>query len=359
MTLEEARFITKSYFEFYTDHATTNVGTSKKLLSRHSSCPTSGQFAEYLKQQSLHGDTEITTRVKDLFPSWHLQIKIGINLALYGYGSKKSLLDEFLPMLSDYHVFRAKAYQKDFTFNGLLQSILENVYKVSSLHRRTKELSNEVCLGMDNEQQKILLVIEMADAPKIQRLEIWRTLERLSSVGIRLLLTFEHINAYLLNDWYGLRLAWHNATTLMPYGEELLHLLSNTMGSRKCNDETRLRGSKFALSNLTPTGRAVFAVLAEYQLVQMGTDTTQNMDEDEDKVIADEQACSMRLILWYQTCQDRFIVSNELSFRHQLTELLDHDLVKSVDDLGQHGTDFFVPFDRHQVEILIEIARNS
>lgn len=374
MRLESTRFIAESYFDFYNEHGT-STATSKKLFSKLPGRPSSNsQLAALLSRPPTvlpeHEDAikKVHKTISEhLFPQWLLQLDANTNLALYGYGSKTEILKDFISAatLDGRHVFRLQCFKKEDSFTSLLQTVVQilgsSKHVTQATVRRLPELAS-IILALP---QQILLVIEMADAPSMRNAETCKTLAMLAcSDHIRLILTFEHMNSLLLTSerhWSTMNLAWHDCTTLRPYSEELTTLLTDRRST--VDEATRWQGAQFVLASLTKTGRSVFKVLAEHQL---GADSCQppsptstrrkspesegDSDEDDDHEVT---ANGMSVVGWYQRCQEQFLVSNEIAFRTQLTEFVDHELVRSVDDAGQNGSEFFIPFSKSQIESLL------
>lgn len=372
--MEASRFIAESYFDFITDCAVTNnVGTSKKLFSKYPGRPSPSQLASFLHQRPQLSEKMVKLQMdmeKHLFPQWQLQLETGLNLALYGYGSKTLLLDAFTAhFMTGYHVFRYRAYSKGETFGDLLKSIVRTLaFDGQQPLQKVKDLLQQV-LRLD---VPILIVIEMADAPGMRSAELFRTLTRLiERDNIHLLLTFEHLNSLLLAEeavWEALRLIWHDATTMVPYSLELSTVVS--LNGTSSEADSKWQGAKFVLASLTKTARDVFRVIALHQLNQdllspssqarrpaadpNGADSGDDDDDDDEEDGHVPKGIS--LVAWYQQCQEQFLVSNEIAFRTQLTEFLDHELVRSVDDLGQNGTEFYIPFDSSQIQQLSQLC---
>lgn len=373
MRLESARFIAESYFEFYNEHGA-SVATSKKLFSKLPGRPNNPQLASLLNSPPVlapEHDRAVrqihATIFQHLVPQWLLQLEAGSNLALYGYGSKATLLDDFVVagVQDGWFVFRLRCYKREDSFIRLLQTIIQELggptRAAAATSRRLSELTDTVCAL----SHRMVLVIEMADAPSMRNGETYRALAALAAGAdnIRLVLTFEHMNSLLLaNDkrWSSLSLAWHDATTLRPYTEELSILLMLDQKSMMMDGETRREGARFVLASLTKTGRSVFRVLAEHQLgggSSVSAPPLRRIPDSEDELEEEDYespgAKGMSVVAWYQKCQEQFLVSNEIAFRTQLTELVDHELIRAVDDSGQNGSEFFIPFERAHIEALL------
>jgi origin recognition complex subunit 2 len=365
MRLETARFIAESYFDFQGENTTLGVGTSKRLFSKHPHKPSANALTStLLTAPEVNNETsELHARIsKELFPQWRLQMEAGCNLALIGYGSKTKLLDDFIAFLDTWHVFRLRAYSKNASLLSLLNVIIDQLFEGGEGKGR-RRLVDAATFIKNHCQSSLVLVIEMADAPCMRMAEVWRSLVILAeSPNIRIIATFEHVNSLILNSsqlWPRMNFIWHDATTMRPYSAELATVLM-TRGPGGDID-SKWKGAQFVLSSLTLTGRAVYRVLAEYQLQSSNTLTRQNMDSDDDEGEEDEisEVVGLSLVAWYQQCQEQFIVSNEIAFRTQLTEFLDHELVKSVDGSGHNGSEFYIPFDRSQIEALFNICKSN
>lgn len=399
-----------------------SIGTSKKLFSKYPGRPSASQLASALLQAPTslrdpltaaeNGAGGVKSRAAliatdDMFRTklmsqWRMQLMAGSNLALYGYGSKALLLSLFIQEHAQpWHVFRMRGYERGASLADLLTAALQ-VFdpapgRTSSSGRRLGELSRRL---VQMAKEPVLLVIEMADAPALRSPEVWKCLGRLASSSpglIRLLLTFEHVNCLLLAEgpaWARLNLIWHDATTLLPYSAELAPLLAGGVGA--ADEESRWRGAHFVLSSLTKTARAVFRVLAEHQLrldkgsnsnnddspMQLDAgddendhtivsdrddddDDDDNDDDDEDEGGGNEEERrgsrikgGLSVVAWYQKCQEQFLVSNEIAFRTQLTEFVDHELVRAVDEAaGQNGTEFYISLSAAHIQKLLDICK--
>lgn len=396
MKLEASRFIAASYFDFCTEGAKNgSIGTSKKLFSKYPGRPSASQLAAAILQAPVRGAADeaggegprIAPITADaifrthLMPQWRLQLMGGSNLALYGYGSKTHLLSAFIQGYAQpWHVFRMRGYERGASLVDLLATALQVFDPASGRSgRRLGELSQRLVQAV---KEPVLLVIEMADAPSLRSPEVWKCLGYLASSApglIRLLLTFEHVNCLLLAEgltWARLSLLWHDATTLLPYSAELGPLLAG--GVSAADEKNRWRGAHFVLSSLTRTARAVFRVLAEHQLQvakegvsqedtcsPMQVDPDDDDDDDYDDEVDDKEEGrgdggkgGLSVVAWYQKCQEQFLVSNEIAFRTQLTEFVDHELARAVDEAaGQNGTEFYIPLSAAHIQKLLDICK--
>lgn len=361
MRLERSRFIAESYFQFHSDNLTNNVGTSKKLFSKHPCKPSVTKLASYLDKQPKTAQDSQISRLKDwiertLFPQWYLQIMTGFSLGLYGYGSKTDIINRFVKVhFPNWHLFVMPAYEKDSLYIELLLSIASNALGIERPSKRINEATEQITASLEEWTGNIMIVIEMADAPCMRNAEIWKSLAQLSKCSnLRFIYTFEHVNVLLMNNdniWTCLRICWTSCTTMEPYSTELESLSFSRKGG--VDSESRWTGAQFVLKSLTGTARNVYRILAEHQLSQ-GTKTMNDSDGEEDDET--EQRC-LSAVSWYQRCQEQFIVSNELAFRTQLTEFVDHELVRSTDGFGQNGNEFYIPFERAQIETLLDICK--
>lgn len=104
--------------------------------------------------------------------------------------------------------------------------------------------------------------------------------------------------------------SWWDCTTMLPYTDETAFensLLVQNSG------ELALSSMRSVFSSLTTNSRGIYMLIVKYQLKNKGNATYQGMPFKD----------------LYWSCREAFLVSSDLALRAQLTEFLDHKLVKS------------------------------
>lgn len=370
MKLEGERHIAQNYFHSREQNRC-NSSTSSTLLSgkvsKGSSWTTRGIHAGRLQEQlsflSESSNTmELTSCEKLLlermFVEWRMQLDLGFNLVLYGLGSKSRLIESFVEddCMADVHVLHWSNYDSSTGTISELWSAIERVCLVNSDQSSLMD-------GQHLAGRSVLVIIEGADHFIMHSDQIWQRLagihaqfqkgKSLHDVSVQFMFTVEHNNALMLPAAFGkLSLLWHDATTMRAYRPiELAHILLNAVtdddeeeedeeefdededvqmdqnqtgnvnneGRRTIKSSSRrLQGAQAVLASLPPGGRSVFAVLARH---------VQSLLSDHTSV----RSIRLSYMEWYQKCQDEFCVSTEAGFRTQLTELLDHHVVRQCE----------------------------
>ena len=131
--------------------------------------------------------------------------------------------------------------------------------------------------------------------------------------GCHIVASIDHINAPFLwdqNKCFRFRWLWYEAATFMPYESENAYensLLVQQSGA------LALSSILHVMHSLTPNGRKVFLLLANYQLDQCGNSAFIGMSFQQ----------------LYQECREAFLVNSDLTLQAQLVEFRDHRLIRA------------------------------
>ncbi|XP_065853237.1 origin of replication complex subunit 2 isoform X2 [Euphorbia lathyris] len=221
---------------------------------------------------------------KKLHPRWVFELMCGFGLLMYGFGSKKALIEDFASTaLTEYPVL---------VINGYLHSI--NLKQVE---------------GNDS---FVCVVIHNIDGPALRDSENQQNVARIASCShIRIVASIDHVNAPLLWDKKMVHTQfnwnWYHVPTFAPYKIEsvffpLILAHSGTAQSAKT--------AAIVIQSLTPNAQNVFKILAEYQV---------SHPEEEGMAVDD----------LYTVSREQFLVSSKVALNSHLTEFKDHDLVKT------------------------------
>ncbi|ORY96650.1 origin recognition complex subunit 2-domain-containing protein [Syncephalastrum racemosum] len=280
------------------------------------------------------------------FPQWRFELSAGFNLLFYGYGSKRRLLNNFAQteLSTDGVLLVVNGFFPNMTIRHILSKITSGVLDVSTA-RDPVGLICDYFRGEDRQYDKLFLVIHNIDAPSLRNEKAQMALSMLARApNVHLIASVDHINAGLL--WDNVKASrfnwiWHDATTYDDYLVETSYENSLLMQS---NDVGGARGAQYVLRSLTSNGRGVFKVLAENQLIEM---EVANMDGRGNESVA------LTYHRYYQLCREGFFVSNDVAFRTQLTEFLDHKIIATKRIMD--GTEvFFIPLDKTTLCSILE-----
>ncbi|KAJ0975953.1 hypothetical protein J5N97_017918 [Dioscorea zingiberensis] len=291
---------------------------------------------------------------KDLYSKWLFELRCGFGLLMYGFGSKKVLLEDFASTsLTDFGVLVINGYlpsinlkQVMITISEILQDQLKTRMKGSTgkkaktqQHFSSKSMEDLFMflngLPSDDNDSFVCLIIHNIDGPALRDFETQQHLARLACCShVRVVASIDHVNAPLLWDkkmvhtqfnW-----CWYHVPTFAPYNVEGVFfplILANSSAA-----QTTIT-ALVVLRCLTPNAQCVFKVLIEHQL-------------------ADEKE-GMPVNTLYTKCREKFLVSSQDTLNSHLTEFKDHELVK----VRKHsdGQDcLYIPLNTESLEKLLQ-----
>ncbi|PON79311.1 Origin recognition complex, subunit [Trema orientale] len=301
---------------------------------------------------------ELMSSYKTMYPRWVFEIRCGFGLLMYGFGSKKALIEDFASTaLTEYSVFVINGYLHSINMKQVLIALAELVW--DQLRTKRKNPSGNLSRGQQPFNSRsmddllafldeplaeendgfICIVVHNIDGPGLRDSETQQILARLASCSrIRIVASIDHVNAPLLWDkkmvhtqfnW-----CWYHVPTFAAYKVEgmffpLILANGNTGQSAKT--------AALVLLSLTPNAQSVFRVLAEYQLSH-----------------PDEEGMPVENL--YTTCRERFLASSQVTLNSHLTEFKDHELVKTR--RHSDGQDcLYIPLTAEALEkLLLEIS---
>ncbi|CAM6124302.1 unnamed protein product [Calypogeia fissa] len=262
------------------------------------------------------------------YSHWHFQLKCGFGLLLYGFGSKKALLEDFASSeLSDGPAVVVNGYLPTVKVKHVVFTIANALWESIAAGKGGSAKRKKINAGQPSSSQSVedllaflqdqsetefvYVLVHNIDGPGVREDDIQRTLAVVAACPcVRFVASVDNVNAPLLWDkqmanakfnWW-----WHHTPTYSHYSVEgtYLPILLTTSGSLES-----ARSAALVLKSLTPNAQSVFKTLAEYQLAH-----------------PDESGLPLHQL--FTSCRDQFLVSSELTLRAHLTEFKDHELVR-------------------------------
>lgn len=294
---------------------------------------------------------------RSLYDKWVFELRCGFGLLMYGFGSKKALIEDFAATaLVDYSVIVVNGYLQSVNMKQVLVAVAELFWdQIKSKRKTTGSLPkvqqpfssksvddlfaflNEPVVGESD--NFVCVVVHNIDGPGLRDSETQQYLARMASCShVRMIASMDHVNAPLLWDkkMVHTQFNWiyHHVPTFAPYKVEttFFPLILAHGGSGQT-----AKTAAIVLQSLTPNAQSVFKVLAEHQMA--------HPDE------------GMAVNNLYAICRERFLVSSQVTLNSHLTEFKDHELVKTRKD--SDGQDcLYIPLSTEAIEkLLLEIGR--
>ncbi|CAL4937934.1 unnamed protein product [Urochloa decumbens] len=272
----------------------------------------------------------LTRSYKDQYRNWLFELRCGFGLLMYGFGSKKQLLEDFASTtLTDFTVIVINGYLPSINLKQVIATIAEMFWdQTKSKHKRQPGTRSQLSQPFpsqsfddiisflkrqtsDDVDDQVCLLIHNIDGPALRDAESQQCLAQVACCPqVRVVASTDHVNAPLLWDKKMVhtqyKWSWYHVPTFAPYKVEcVFYPLILASGGHAQTTKTAL----VVLQSLTPNAQSVFRVLAEYQL-------------------ANEKEEGMPVSSLYTKCRERFLVSSQVTLNSHLTEFKDHDLVK-------------------------------
>ncbi|KMZ03686.1 uncharacterized protein Dsimw501_GD18940 [Drosophila simulans] len=307
---------------YFHSHASSKILTSDHTLDRLKNPRLAAdRVFSLLSEIKLSAEHEgsinaIMEEYRSYFPKWMCILNEGFNILLYGLGSKRQLLQSFhREVLQKQTVLVVNGFFPSLTIKDMLDSITSDILDAgispANPHEAVDMIEEEFALIPETH---LFLIVHNLDGAMLRNVKAQAILSRLARVpNIHLLASIDHINTPLLWDQGKLssfNFSWWDCTTMLPYTNETAFensLLVQNSG------ELALSSMRSVFSSLTTNSRGIYMLIVKYQLKNKGNATYQGMPFRD----------------LYSSCREAFLVSSDLALRAQLTEFLDHKLVKS------------------------------
>ncbi|KAG0565424.1 hypothetical protein KC19_8G189500 [Ceratodon purpureus] len=287
---------------------------------------------------------------RTFYHKWYFQLRCGFGLLMYGFGSKKKLLEDFATSeLRDGAAVVVNGYLSNVNIKHVVYTVVNTLWearkkgKASNKAKQDSPVSSNSLVDLlgsltddDDDSTHIYVIIHNIDGPGLRDDDVQQTLANLaSSKHVRLVASIDNINAPILWDKQMARnqfkWLWLHTPTYAAYKVEgaCVPLLLAAGAATKS-----ARSAILVLRSLTPNAQSVFRVLGEFQI---------SHPEDQ----------GLPLNRLYTACREQFLVSSEVTLRAHLTEFKDHELLKFR--RGVDGQDcLYIPLPNEALSKLLE-----
>ncbi|KAH0663151.1 hypothetical protein KY284_028082 [Solanum tuberosum] len=274
---------------------------------------------------------ELISSYKSLYSKWLFVLRSGFALLMYGFGSKKALIEDFASKsLTEYSVVVVNGYLQSINLKQVVITLAELLWDQVKLRQKTT--SGSLCKSqqpfntrsmsdlltfldspdLEVEECFVCILVHNIDGPGLRDSDSQQCLASIAACShVRMVASIDHVNAPLLwdkkmvhtqFDWY-----WCHVPTFAPYKVESMFfpfILAHGGSAQS------VKTASIVLQSLTPNAQNVFKVLAEHQLAH-----------------PDEEGMPINNL--YSTCRERFLVSSQVTLNSHLTEFKDHELIKT------------------------------
>ncbi|KAI9297030.1 ORC2-domain-containing protein [Neoconidiobolus thromboides FSU 785] len=295
------------------------------------------------------------------------------NLLFYGYGSKRETILDFAKkclITDDSIVLVINGYFPNITLKTILTLICKKLRAKCLISKpiETVQFIKEA-LEKKDDISKLYLIVHNIDGENLRSKVIQNIFMSLSQLEkISLICTIDHIRATLL--WDNVSMTKFNflsqeMTTFIPYKVETSFETSPLIPtSLIVNGQITLRGVTQVLASVNAKAKGIFKILVNEQLkedIEYNKPATVGDNElifnkknqltnkgrskgDDSLGISDQQ--------FFNLCRKRFLASTFKAWQSQLTEFLDHGVIKEVKT--KSGEKYFIPMDKNALMAVLE-----
>ncbi|XP_065176634.1 origin recognition complex subunit 2-like [Sycon ciliatum] len=333
--------------EYFHLHGDNSVATSDATLAHLKQPMLDLQAVRALLQDAPDGHkshrSQLHSRYTSRFSHWSLLLQQGSNLLLYGLGSKRQLLEEFRNeyLQENLHIV-INGYFPGLQFKDVLTQLTEYL-GCSSTFRVPGDQCQYICKRFSEGTEQLYILVHCIDGVSLRSDKIQGYLSELAQCrNIHIIASSDHINVPTM--WDGSRLVqfnwlWQEVHTFCNYIEETSY--ENSIMVRQTG-KLVYTALVHVMESLTRNGRGIFKLLAEAELQRESSSTAPGMAFQD----------------LFSHCKESFLVSSDQALRAQLTEFLDHKLVKSKK--GQDGVEYLsLAVERNVVEQYLSTLDDS
>ncbi|KOX73262.1 Origin recognition complex subunit 2 [Melipona quadrifasciata] len=255
----------------------------------------------------------LTKNYSMLFPTWYFIMEQGYTVLLYGLGSKRCLINNFHKSISYHPSLVINGFFPSLTTKDILDGIIIDLLELNCPSNATECIDVIEKALRKNPKDRLYLLIHNIDGIMLRSSKAQDLLSCLANIpNVCVLASIDHINAPLLWDHTKhskFNFFWWDTTTFLSYQEETSYessLLVQQTGA------IALSSLHNVFLSLTSNAKSIYILLAKNQL-----NNNNNVN-----------FTGMAFKDLYRAAREGFLVSSDLALRAQLTEFIDHKLVK-------------------------------
>ncbi|CAH2991666.1 unnamed protein product [Chilo suppressalis] len=300
---------------YFLMHSSKKIATSDHTLARLKNLNIDDSMGDIeISDEHKSRILELTQSYEQLFNRWLYTLSENFNLILYGVGSKRMLLQKFqMQKLQDFPCVVVNGFFPSLTIKTILESIVVDVLENSHVPSNLGDVVSLIDTQLRDCGMHLFLIIHNIDGTMLRNSKAQSALASISQIeNVHTIATMDHINAPLLWDHSKLskfKFTWWDVTTFMPYTEETS--FENSIMTQR-SGALQLSSLRSVYQSLTSNAKGIFNIIINFQL--------------ENQKLAHYQGLPFKDL--YSKCREQFLVSSDLALRAQLTEFLDHKLVK-------------------------------
>ncbi|KAJ2952308.1 hypothetical protein O0L34_g4592 [Tuta absoluta] len=284
---------------------------------------------------------ELNQSYEHLFDKWLYVLNENFNIVLYGIGSKRTVLQQFqAEKLQDFPCIVVNGFFPSLTMKSILEAIIIDLLDHSNVPTNIGDIVALIDSELTKRNIELFLIVHNIDGSMLRNAKSQAMLASISQIqNVHTIASIDHINAPLLWDHAKLskyKFTWWDVTTFLPYRAETSFETALALGGAGAG-ALRLASLRSVLLSLTTNAKGIYNIIIRYQL--------------ENHKQAHYQGLPFKEL--YSKSREQFLVSSDLALRAQLTEFLDHKLVRMKRSYDG-SENLFIPIDNGLLQQFLE-----
>jgi origin recognition complex subunit 2 len=262
------------------------------------------------------------------FPQWKFEVDNGYNILLFGYGSKRTIMESFATeeLAEEMSVLVVNGYFPTLSLEAVLSEILEHISE-STTGDKLQQIATRL-------REPLTILVHSLDSPVLRQPKNQQILSTLAANQyITMIASVDHVNAPLLFDSLKssrYNFLWHDTTTFIPYKHELSFETQTFLsGSTSATAAVGgLSGIKAVLNNLTSNARGLYLILLQQQYPLHAPEGNEAASQEQGITFPRlRELCGKKILP----------LANPTTLRNVLQEFFDHGLIVRNDGRGNTG----------------------
>lgn len=274
----------------------------------------------------------------------------GFSVALYGCGSKRSVLDALSGTLKAHFsagdfLVRVRGFDQTFPMVRSFSAAMPGRGRRNAIRNQSDVIR---AVSKLPKSHRLFVLIDSIDAvPMRGNQEFFAKLA--AHANVFLCASMDHCKAPLLwsaSQQRRFKWTWLDASTYEGYSAEVKDLVSFWDDLIEGKAEAATRSLALVVSSLTGAHREIVGLVAKMQLELIeAVSVVRNSDE---KVT--QEMVQVRSTELLKRCKKHMIVDNQIKMRALLGELIDHRVVLNMKDKETGNEVFWLPFDTERLQ---------
>ncbi|XP_052822474.1 origin recognition complex subunit 2 isoform X2 [Octopus bimaculoides] len=316
MPEEDMPSVVEQYFEVHSTKGLTSDRTLSRLDMPRIDLDDLQKLLKNVSGNHCKEYKQLFDKYPEYFDKWLFLLSYGFNILVYGFGSKKSLLEKFFSKkLNGYDHVIVNGFFPSLSIKHILDSITEEILNEEGTFKTLLDQCEFIKKSLEDDDRDFFLLIHNIDGIMLRSAKVQNIFSFLCKIKrFHMVASVDHINAPLIWDqmrYIRFNWLWCDVTTYEPYMEETAY--ENSLMVQQ-SGRLALSSLSHVMHSLTSNAKGIFMLLARYQMEnQAGVQNYQGMSFHD----------------LYLRCRESFLVNNDIALRSQLTEFRDHKLIKS------------------------------